>query len=131
MTRFPQSVGNRGSQKWIQKLVNEKPELLNLQIRRKLGPLENVDVRWLSPLKDDEYAEYCDQDFVDLLGVKLEEIPLANFWPERGPQWDALGKSRSGKLFLVESKSHVPELISKMRAKDEDSVRKIRSVCGY
>jgi len=82
-------------------------------------------IQWLSPLKGDDYSEYRDQEFLDLLGVKLEVKPLADFWPERGPQWDALGKSSSGKLFLVEAKSHIPELISTMQAKDEDSARKI------
>lgn len=125
MVRFPQSVGDKGSQKWIQKLINKKPELLNMQIRRNLNLPEDEEIRWLSPLEDDEYAEYRDQDFINLLGVKLEKIPLVNFWPERGPQWDALGKSHSGKLFLVEAKSHIQELISTLQAKDEDSVRKI------
>ncbi|NWF97247.1 MAG: hypothetical protein HXY34_14005 [Candidatus Thorarchaeota archaeon] len=76
-------------------------------------------------MKDDEYSEYRDQEFIDLLGIKLKEKPLADFWPERGPQWDALGKYSWGKLFLVEAKSHIRELISTMKAK-EDSARIIR-----
>jgi len=126
MPRFPQSVGHKGSQKWIQKLINEKPELLDLQIRRNLNFPEDEDIKWLSPSKDDEYAEYCNQDFINLLGVKLKKVPLANFWPRRGPQWDGLGRSCSGKLFLVEAKSHIQELISTLQAKDQNSVRKIR-----
>lgn len=126
MGRFPQSIGKKGSKKWIQRLINEKPELLNLKLRSKLNLPSNEEIRWLSPLKRDEYAEYSDQDFIDLLGVKLERVPLSDFWPKRGPQWDALGRSKSGKLFLVEAKSHIGELISTMKATDEDSIRKIR-----
>jgi len=130
MGRFPQSVGEKGSKKWLQKLVNENPELLNLEIRSKLGLSSNEEIHWLSPLKKDEYAEYSDQDFVDLLEIEMEKIPLSDFWPKRGPQWDALGKSRSGNLFLVEAKSHISELISIMRAQDEVSVKKILGSLG-
>ena len=126
MARFPQLPCDKGSQKWIQRLINNQPEHLNSQIRAKLNLPTDEHIQWLSPLKDDEYSEYRDQEFIDLLGVKLEEKPLTDFWPKRGPQWDALGKSSSGKLFLVEAKSHIRELISTMQAKDEDSARKIR-----
>jgi hypothetical protein len=61
-----------------------------------------------------------------LLGVKLKERHLQDFWPQNGPQWDALGKSCSGKLFLVEAKSHIKELISTIQAKNESSARRIR-----
>jgi hypothetical protein len=57
--------------------------------------------------------------------VKLEKLSLNEFWPKGGPQWDALGRSASGKLFLVEAKSHVQELVSTLQAKDKDSVKRI------
>jgi hypothetical protein len=127
MTRFPQSIVEKGSQKWMQKLVNDVPSLLDLQVREKLGLSEEEGIRWLSPLKDDDYAEYRDQGFIDLLGVKLNKTCLEDFWPRGGPQWDALGKSSSGKLFLVEAKSHIPELISSLQAEDEGSIEKIKT----
>jgi hypothetical protein len=126
MTRFSQSIVEKGSQKWMQKLVNDVPSLLDAQVREKLKFSEEEGIRWLSPLKDDDYAEYRDQGFIDLLGVKLNKICLEDFWSRGGPQWDALGKSDSGKLFLVEAKSHISELISSIGAKDENSVRRIR-----
>jgi hypothetical protein len=125
MPRFPQNEAKRGSQKWIQKLVNQKPELLNSGIWSSLNFREAEQVEWLSPRKNDHYAEYCDQAFLDLLGAKLEKIPLEQFWPKRGPQWDALGRSVSGKLFLVEAKSHIPELISSLHAEKEESKKQI------
>lgn len=125
MDRFPQSVGEKGSQKWIQRLINKKPELLNLRIRRNLGFPENEEIRWISPLEGDDYAEYRDQAFIKLLGVKLEKMPLEDFWPRGGPQWDAIGRSSSGKLLLVEAKSHIQELISTIKTENEDSLRKI------
>ncbi len=124
MGRFPQFSGEKGSKKWIQRLINEKPQLLNLEVRKNLNLSEHEEIQWLSPSEKDEYAEYRDQDFVDLLDVTLDKMPLADLWPEREPQWDALGKSCSGKLFLVEAKSHIGELISTMQAEDEDSINK-------
>jgi hypothetical protein len=125
MARFTQPAGRKGSKKWIQKLINEEPEVLNSQIRRKLNLPDNEMIEWRSPLKSDGYAEYRDEAFLERLGVKLEKMPLSQFWPEGGPQWDALGKSSSGKLFLVEAKSHISELISTLKAKDENSAKRI------
>ena len=119
MARFIQAEANKGSQKWIQKLINEKTELLNSQIRTNLGITEKDDIQWLSPLKEDNYAEYRDEACLDLFKIKLEAFPLKGFWPKNGPQWDALGKSTSGKLFLVEAKSHIPELISTLKASNK------------
>jgi hypothetical protein len=114
----------KGSQKWIQKLVNEKPALLNSYILEELRLPKSEQICWLSPLKSDNYAEYSDQDSLDRLGVSLKKKPLADFWPENGPQWDALGKSNYGKLFLVEAKSHIGELSSFIGAKG-NSLNKI------
>jgi len=126
MGRFPQVLAEKGSQKWIQKLVNDKSDVLNSRIRTDLNLSEEEDIEWLSPLKGDGYAEYRDQAFLDRLGVRLEKMPLEQFWPRGGPQWDALGGSSSGKLFLVEAKSHISELISTLHALDKRSIRKIQ-----
>jgi hypothetical protein len=130
MARFPQPEAEKGSQKWVQKLVNDKPEILNSRIWSSLNFSEEEHITWLSPLKGDDYAEYRDQAFLNLLDVKLEKVPLAQFWPEGGPQWDALGKSSSGKLLLVEAKSHISELISSLQAEDQGSIEKITTSLG-
>jgi hypothetical protein len=125
MTRVPYEPAKKGSQKWIQLLVNEKPELLNSEIRKSFRLSDSETISWLSPLEEDDFAEYRDQDFLDRLDVKLERVHLAEFWPARGPQWDALGRSSSGKLFLVEAKSHISELVSSSRVKDDRSAERI------
>jgi len=63
-------------------------------------------------MHSDDFAEYRDQAFLRLLEVHLEKRPLETFWPNRGPQWDALGRSYSGEIFLVESKAHISEILS-------------------
>ena len=127
MARFPQLKATKGSQKWIQKLINEKPNILNKQLHTKLGMQENDELRWLSPRGNDDYAEYRDETFLERLGITLELCPLRDFWPSRGPQWDALGKTNSKKLFLIEAKSHIPELISTFKGKNQASIDKIQS----
>jgi len=116
----------RGSQKWIQILVNEKPHVLNSHIARELDLSENDLIDWLSPLKPKGYAEYFDHACLEKLGVKLNRRPLKGFWPKNGPHWDALGKTTvSKKLLLVEAKSHINELISSVRASPA-SLKKIK-----
>jgi len=106
MSRHPQERGTKGSLKWLQKLINEKPDLLNSRIRSVFGIGKSEEIEWVSPLKDDEYAEYRDGTFIRLLGIKLNKTPLNDFWPNYGPQWDALGRTSSGKVILVEAKAH-------------------------
>ena len=110
MVRVRQSAGKKGSQILIQKLINENPELLRNQILEQLSKKE--EICWLSPLKEDDYAEYSDKESLDLIGINLEKRPLTSFWPVGGPHWDGLGRSNSGNLFLVEAKSHISELFS-------------------
>jgi hypothetical protein len=124
MARFAQQEAIRGSQKWIQKLINDKPSFLNSKIGEVLGEDE---IKWLSPLRDDDYAEYRDEAFLDLLGVKLGVVSLREFWPNRGPQWDALGKSNNEKFYLVEAKSHIPELMSTFKGNNQTSINTILS----
>lgn len=112
MGRFPQSKGARGSLKWTQVVVNECPELINDSLREACKLPHNTPIRWLSPIRTDQFAEYRDQAFLDLLGIHLEKRSLRTFWPGRGPQWDALARSNSGEVFLVESKAHITEMIS-------------------
>ena len=61
MSRIPQHLAAKGSQKWIQKLVNEKPDLLNSPLITQLDLADTEKITWLSPTADDEYAEYQDQ----------------------------------------------------------------------
>ena len=110
MARLPQVQGQRGSKRLIQDLVNNSPERLSSEITRRLKLDDDDTIEWLSPLKDDEFAEYSDKDFLDRIGVSLQGVPLDGFWPKGGRGWDALGKSKSGKLILVEAKASVGEL---------------------
>src|SRR5262245_60427391 len=120
MGRFKQAACAKGSQRWLQHLVNRAPSLLDERIG--LGPIE-----WRSPLLDDDYAEYRDGAFLDRLNVTLAKRPLSTFWPRGGPQWDALGRATSGEVVLVEAKAHLHELYSPATAATADeSVARIQ-----
>lgn len=111
MGRYSQSVKNKGSQKHIQKLINLNELLINNKIAKAFNLRENLDIEWVSPLLNDHYAEYRDEDFLNRLGLDSLSISLKDFWPSRGPQWDALAKAE-GNIFLVEAKSHIGEILS-------------------
>jgi hypothetical protein len=92
MGRIIQPKGNKSSLKWIQHVVNDHPEILNRTIDVYIGIEQEQPIEWLSPKVKDDYAEYRDQAFLDLLGIKLRKRKLKDFWPNRGPQWDAFEK---------------------------------------
>jgi hypothetical protein len=121
--RFPQGLHAKGSQRWLQWLVNEAPERLGDAIG--LGRID-----WRSPLRADDYAEYRDQAFLDLLGITLQARPLRVFWPVGGPQWDGLGRAASGEVVLVEAKAHLNELYSPATGASETSLMQIQASLG-
>lgn len=119
MGRVVQQRGSKGSQRWVRYFVNQVPGILDAAIG--VGNIE-----WLSPLASDGYAEYRDQDFLNLLGITLRRRSLQSFWPARGPQWDALGRSDSGSCVLVEAKAHIAEIFSAAMSASEDSAQSIQ-----
>jgi len=61
VSRISQHQAVKGSQQWIQKLVNGKPDLLNSPISTQFDLPGTEKITWLSPIADDEYAEYQDK----------------------------------------------------------------------
>jgi hypothetical protein len=86
-------VAARGSQMWLQRLINKVSHLLDSALARELSLSTTDKISWLSPRADDDHAEYRDDAFLKRLGLELERSPLSAFWPQQGPQWDALGRT--------------------------------------
>ncbi|HWF64698.1 MAG TPA: hypothetical protein VN685_08815, partial [Rhizomicrobium sp.] len=84
-------------------------------------------ITWMSPLASDDYAEYRDEGFLTLLNLQHLQPALEQFWPKRGPQWDALGFSDHGDVLLVEAKAHVAELHSPASQAGAASLEKIKA----
>ena len=125
--RVPQLKENpKGSQKWVQEIINLCPSLLNRLIQQKIASLSGREIQWTSPLEQDEFAEYRDAAFLKNLDLQEFSEELEEFWPKMGPQWDALGGTTDGDIFiLVEAKANVPELVSFCGAKAENSLNTI------
>lgn len=101
--RIIQPRGSRGSLKWIQEAIERSPQILQ--------PSGFPEIEWVSPLAEDNYAEYRDEAFLARLGLGHLSANLKRFWPQKGPQWDALGVTASGPV-LVEAKAHISEFLS-------------------
>jgi hypothetical protein len=110
MGRFIQSEGEKGSQKWLQRAVNQKSGYLDSLLLQALG--RATKIHWKSPLVSDEFAEYRDSAFLNRIEADALAGELTRFWPARGPQWDALAVSDNGDRLLVEAKAHIGELCS-------------------
>jgi hypothetical protein len=108
--RAVQPIGTKGSLRWIQEAVNDRWDALDQPILAKLPGA--IRIEWRSPLKVDGFAEYRDGEFLDRIGLGNLRTALKEFWPERGPQWDALGVTDRGDVLLVEAKAHVAEMCS-------------------
>lgn len=129
MARVVQPPGTKGSLRWIQQAVNERRESLDHPIVARLRGAARIE--WRSPLEDDDFAEYRDGEFLDRIGLSHLRPALKEFWPERGPQWDALGVSDRGDMLLVEAKAHVAEMCSPGTAAGPDSRERIdRALIG-
>lgn len=125
MSRVKQKSDGRGSLKGIQILINKNQNVIDNLIKDAVSEFRDININWKSPLEEDDYAEYRDDDFLQLVGLKPNDINLANFWPSRGPQWDALACTENGHIILVEAKANLPELKSGGTQAKEPSKSKI------
>lgn len=112
MAIVKQSSTGHGSLKDIQILVNKNQDIIDYQIKQAFPDLSNENIWWLSPIENEGYSEYRDEDFIELVGLDKDEIKLNEFWPKGGPQWDALAKASGSKIILCEAKANIPEIVS-------------------
>jgi hypothetical protein len=126
MGRYPQPSNEHGSLRDTQALVNMFPKLLFREISQAIS-IKSKEINWVSPRQDDEFAEYRDEAFIRKIGIETLRYPLNDFWPQKGPQWDALGVGEHGEVFLVEAKANMPEIVSPgtlSRGKSRDLIEK-------
>lgn len=125
--RTPKPVGHAGSLRWIQRVVEGHPDLLEAPLRASGALGSGAVLDWCSPRADDDRAEYGDADFLRVLGRDDLAPKLREFWPRGGPQWDALARGRDGDrtVVLVEAKAHAGELTSDCAAESAESRARI------
>jgi hypothetical protein len=107
-----------GSRRQLQDYVNRFAGYLNEAILRALPagvcPAE-PHIEWLSPLERDNYGQYRDRPFLQLLGLEDSADRLATYWPRFGPCWDGFGLAHAGKesrpgILLLDAKSDVDQV---------------------
>jgi len=123
--RVVQPAEAKGSLKWIRAAVATPHSVLNGKILDRIATASSIS--WLSPLRNDDYAEYRDGAFLDRVGGDGLKDALGSFWPDRGPQWDALGRTDDGQLLLVEAKAHIGEFCSPPSKASNASLQKIKA----
>jgi hypothetical protein len=106
------SFASRGSQKWLQVAVNRRPQSLLSALQRCGAIGKRISIEWKSPLESENFREYRDSKALDKTGISNLKKPLDEFWPARGPVWDALGITSDGHALFVEAKAHIPETAS-------------------
>jgi hypothetical protein len=105
-----------GSQLQVQIYVNRRSQELSQGVLSALPSLAEMGARlkWVSPLEQKGFAEHQDLAFLKAIGLEHYYPALKEFWPRRGPVWDALAavELRSGArgVVLVEGKSYPGEV---------------------
>lgn len=127
----------KGSQMWLQRLVNEAPHEINRTILQSCPSIRATDIEWISPLERHGYVEYRDNAAFENLGVSPAHRPLQDFWPPRGPVWDGLARTGDGEILLIEAKAHIAEAVSPpsratpaSRAKIEAALAELKTYLG-
>jgi hypothetical protein len=116
-----------GSQRWLQVCANRRPELLQSALRR-AGAIECREaIEWVSPLAEHRFCEYRDGEALRRARVSPGRMPLRDFWPARGPVWDAIGRTSTGAALWVEAKANIPEAASPATAAGPASRARIES----
>jgi len=123
----------KGSQRQIQTYVNEHQEMLTQEVLKALPSLaaQQSKIKWVSPLQSEHYAEYYDQGLLRALEHPELTNILNQFWPRKGPHWDALAvvemadRSAGKGVLLVEAKSYRLEVTGVGTQADGESLRVI------
>src|SRR4051794_30538012 len=99
---MPSRVDARGraykrSQLQIQIAVNRRRRELEGKLLDALPSLQALDavLDWRSPLEEDRFREYWDGGLLERIRRSDLRVQLKEFWPARGPHWDAVAVART------------------------------------
>lgn len=76
----------RGSQRQLQDCANLAPTLLDDATISALPAKiqqNSPSIRWVSPIASEQFREYLDADFLNVLGLGQFSKELGAFWPWR------------------------------------------------
>lgn len=122
------SFAAAGSQRWLQIAVAKAPDLLRSALvdAGALRPSEQIE--WAAPLASDGFAEPRDGEALRKAGISTLPVrSLSDFWPKRGPVWDAVAKVGTTASLFVEAKAHIAEAASPPSKATPASLAKIET----
>jgi hypothetical protein len=111
MPRRVRPLATQRSEHWLRIAVNQRHVQFDHQVKSTFGWPSAEQIKWLSPIQEDAYAEYYDDAFLQRLGLSDLTVPLKRFWPAGGPRWDGLARTGSGKVILIEAKAYIEEAV--------------------
>ncbi len=126
MPRRNRPAETRRSEHWMRVAANDDSEWLNQKIIDLFGWDSSEKIHWLSPVKEDQYAEYYDVEFLNRLGLNDLGVHLYDFWPRSGARWDGLARTDSGKVIIVEAKAYIEEGVDYKSKAGDKSLAKIQ-----
>ena len=110
MARYPRKPQTTGSEHWLRLAISEHAGELDHAVQESFAFESTEAIEWLSPIGSDEFAEYRDEHFLQRLDILTLQVPLAQFWPSKDPQWDGLARTSSGRIILLEAKAYLDEV---------------------
>jgi len=117
-----------GSQRWLQIAVTHAPDVLRQALIVSGAITSDEDVEWSAPLASEGFAEPRDGEALRKAGIS--ELPvrsLAEFWPQRGPVWDAVARVGNLASLFLEAKAKVREAASPPSKASPKSLKKIQA----
>ena len=122
------SFAAAGSQRWLQIAVAKAPDLLRSALVD-AGALNSSErIEWTAPLASEGFTEPRDSEALRKAGISsLPVRSLSDFWPRRGPVWDAVAKVDKAASLFVEAKAHVAEAASPPSKATPNSLAKIEA----
>jgi hypothetical protein len=103
-----------GSQLQVQVYVSRRMTQLSEAVGMAIG-VEPASITWVAPLEEQRFIEPMDGAFLDALQLGHLRSQLSEFWPRRGPSWDALavvtGAGSPAAFILAEGNSYPAEIL--------------------
>lgn len=124
MSRIAEGLAMKGSQKWLQRFVNEAPEMLNAQLKSQFKIPKSESITILSPSATDDFAEYRPGLSRPSRHTTLQGF-LAGFLAQQGTPVGRPCQISFGKMYLIEAKAHIPEINSPGTAAGTKSLARI------
>lgn len=106
--KSPEESASRGLGQLVHRHADRLMDILTHASR---GGIQ-APVQWVVPEEGAVSGALSGEAALDRLGVHLHERPLASFWPNGGPRWDAVGRDAAGAAVFLHVRASILDLVS-------------------